>query len=159
MPGARAEIKTCDRIWHQGKDYDTYMAYVTCVKVTLGANRLFPGKLRILRRGHAWVRDGYMTMDGWSDRDFMLHGWKLQEINTNGWLSPFSRAFNISECGNGFAGWNWRSEKRLSVEAVRVQLLNFETSARRTFPKVARIHPYLSEPDVGECYPQCDERT
>lgn len=36
MPDAKAEIKACDQIWHKGKDYETYMAYVTCVKITLG---------------------------------------------------------------------------------------------------------------------------
>jgi hypothetical protein len=36
MPGAKAEIKACDAIWHRGSDYDTYMAYVTCIKVMLG---------------------------------------------------------------------------------------------------------------------------
>lgn len=65
LPGAKAEARACDQIWHQGSNYETYMclnfftnltikcfrAYVTCVKVTLGANRLFPGKIRIYRRG------------------------------------------------------------------------------------------------------------
>uniref|UniRef100_A0A0M3JQL7 Pyridoxamine 5'-phosphate oxidase n=1 Tax=Anisakis simplex TaxID=6269 RepID=A0A0M3JQL7_ANISI len=50
---------------------------------------LWPGKLRILRRAHGWVRDGYLTSDKWSDRDFMLHGWKVQKIGDSGWSSPF----------------------------------------------------------------------
>ena len=54
---------------------------MTCVKTTLGANRLFPGKIRIYRRAHGWVRDGYLTGDAWSEHDFMLHGWKVQNIN------------------------------------------------------------------------------
>jgi len=159
LPDARAEIKACDAVWHRGNNYETYMAYVTCVKVTLGAKRLYPGMLRIHRRGHGWVRDGYMTADSWSEFDFMLHGWKAQEINTNGWSSPYTSMFNVSECGNGYSGWNWRKEKRVSVDAIRTQLANFEKSVGSSFPKEARIHPYLSEPDVGECYPNCDDRT
>ncbi|VDK41418.1 unnamed protein product [Anisakis simplex] len=50
---------------------------------------MWPGKLRILRRAHGWVRDGYLTSDKWSDRDFMLHGWKVQKIGDSGWSSPF----------------------------------------------------------------------
>uniref|UniRef100_A0A915EQL5 Uncharacterized protein n=1 Tax=Ditylenchus dipsaci TaxID=166011 RepID=A0A915EQL5_9BILA len=159
LPDARAEIKACDTIWHKGTGYDTYMAYVACVKVTLGANRLYPGVLRILRRAHGWVRDGYITNDAWGERDFMLHGWKAQQINTDGWTSPYSRMFNVSECGVAYSGWYWRNEKRLGTEAIRIQLANFERSVANTFPKEARIHPYLSEPDVGDCFPNCDDLT
>ena len=28
----------------------------------LGAVRLFPGRVRILRRAHGWVRDGFITV-------------------------------------------------------------------------------------------------
>ncbi|VDK79291.1 unnamed protein product [Anisakis simplex] len=89
LPHAKQSIKNCDKIWHRGTDYKTYMAFVTCVKLSLGERRLWPGKLRILRRAHGWVRDGFITYDKWSDRDFMLHGWKQQNISENGWESPF----------------------------------------------------------------------
>lgn len=128
--------------------------------LNLGANRLFPKKIRILRRAHAWVRDGYITTDGWSENDFMFHGWKLQKINTNGWDSPFKTMLNLTECtGDGYSGWNWRVEKRLSIKEVKNQLANFELGISKNFPKEARIHPYLSESDVGECYPNCDDYT
>lgn len=116
--------------------------------------------VRILRRSHGWVRDGYFTTDAWCERDFMLHGWKLQEINKNGWESPFTAMFNVSECQlGGYSGWNWRNEKRLDVESIRKQIENFEKSVAQSFPKVARVHAYLIEPDVGECYPHCDDET
>lgn len=67
--------------------------------------------------------------------------------------------FNVSECGKGYSGWHWRKEKRISVDEVRTQLANFERGAGKNYPKVARVHPYLSEPDIGECYPSCDEHT
>lgn len=90
----------------------------------------------------------------------MLHGWKLQEINKNGWQSPFKTMFNLSECNSdGYSGWNWRNEKRLNVEEVRKQMANFEHSVGQTFPKEARVHAYLTEPDIGQCYPNCDDET
>lgn len=61
------------------------MAYVTCVKTTLGANRLFPGKIRIYRRAHGWVRDGYLTGDAWSPHDFMV----IFELRKNNYSDIF----------------------------------------------------------------------
>jgi len=94
MPEARYEIKICDRIWHRSTGYETYMAYVTCVKLALGARRLWPGKLRIYRRAHGWVRDWLMTNDHWCEQDFMFHGWKHNSIGTEGWVSPFTVMFD-----------------------------------------------------------------
>ncbi|KAI6198214.1 hypothetical protein M3Y99_01898800 [Aphelenchoides fujianensis] len=155
LPDAKAEHKACNRIWHRGTNYETYMAFVQCCKVFLGAHRVWPGKLRVLRRAHGFVRDWHLTMDAWSPYDFMLHGWKNNEIDTGGWESPFESAPNATECTGGLAGWNWRNKKRKSVVKIRKMLADLERSAGRDFPKVARVHPYLSEPDVGECYPHC----
>ncbi|KAI6210808.1 hypothetical protein M3Y96_00367400 [Aphelenchoides besseyi] len=168
LPGAKSEIKACDKIWHNGTDYDTYMAFVTCVKVNLGAVRLFPGKLRILRRSHGFARDGYLTGDGWSELDFLLHGWKAQTIGNEGWESPFevaneSHSFtalpNVTECGVGYRGWFWRNKKRNSIEQIRLMLAEFERSTGSAYPKAARVFPYLTQSDIGECYPNCDNDT
>ena len=67
--------------------------------------------------------------------------------------------FNISECGQGYSGWNWRAEKRLAIKEIKRQLANFEKGAGRNFPKAGRDLPYLVQPDIGECYPECDDRT
>lgn len=69
------------------------------------------------------------------------------------------KMFNLSECGLGFRGWHYREQKRLSPEQVGKQLAAFERSSGFNFPKEARVHPYLSEPDIGACYPHCDEHT
>ncbi|KAI1700759.1 hypothetical protein DdX_16508 [Ditylenchus destructor] len=100
-------------------------------------------------QAHGWVRDGFITSDGWCER----------EINIDGWSSPFTKMFNTTECGREYSGWHWRNEKRLGADAIRIQLSNFERSSGRTYPPEARVHAYLSEPDVGECYPNCDKDT
>uniref|UniRef100_A0A183UFE4 Hexosyltransferase n=1 Tax=Toxocara canis TaxID=6265 RepID=A0A183UFE4_TOXCA len=157
LPDAKQEIRNCDAIWHRGTDYDTYMAFVTCVKIYLGATRVWPGKIRILRRAHGWVRDGYLTAERWSDRDFMLHGWKLQKIGEAGWESPFTDVMNAEECGQNFDAWHWRNTSHVSDEKIKKMLSEFEYHAARNYPKVAKLIPYLNEPDIAECFPSCDD--
>lgn len=33
LPTSTPEIEACNTMWHNGSDYETYMAYVTCCKV------------------------------------------------------------------------------------------------------------------------------
>lgn len=34
-------------------------------------------------------------------------------------VNPFTRDFNVSQCDtDSYAGWNWRAEKRVSVDVV-----------------------------------------
>ncbi|EGT59334.1 hypothetical protein CAEBREN_03011 [Caenorhabditis brenneri] len=157
IPYATQEIKNCDKYWHNSTGYDTYMAYVTCCKLALGATRLWPGKVRIYRRAHGWVRDGFLTTDRFCDRDFMFHGWKSNEVGAKGWESPFPRNINVTLCGSGMDGWVYRPFKNTTCDRIRETLGNFERSSGRNFPKEARVIPHLSEPDVGECFPTCDD--
>ncbi|KAH7713439.1 Protein T08G2.2 [Aphelenchoides avenae] len=175
LPDAKAEINACENIWHRAVDYETYMAYVVCVKMALGApllrrsyvvssklagaTRLFPGKLRILRRAHGFARDGAESWDSWCEKDFMFHGWKAQDVGTEEWESPFERRFDLSECGTGYAGWNWRPQKRVSVAKIKEMLAENEKFNAKEFPSIARVHPFLDGPDTRECYPNCDDET
>lgn len=157
LPAAEEEIQACDDLHHKAYDYESYMAHVTCVKLALGAVRLFPPRLRILRRGHAWVRDFLLTDDGWSDYDFMFHGWKANEVMRPEWISPFTKPINSSECGNGYAGWHLRKADHLTVSEVRNMLASEEKKEADEFPQRARIIPFLDAPDVAACYPHCDD--
>ncbi|VDK48842.1 unnamed protein product [Cylicostephanus goldi] len=133
------------------------MAYVSCVKQALGATRMWPGKLRIYRRAHGWVRDGFFTTDKWCDYDFMLHGWKLQTVGDEGWESPFRKNLDPSKCGNGTKGWDWIPTKHVNVTVIKNELAPIEKNAGDTFPNAARGLVYLAMPDVGKCYPDCDK--
>uniref|UniRef100_A0A914LTT0 Candidate secreted effector n=1 Tax=Meloidogyne incognita TaxID=6306 RepID=A0A914LTT0_MELIC len=124
IPSAKAEIKACKKLWNLANNYERYMGYVTCVKTALGATRIWPGKLRILRRGHGWIRDWFLTTDSWSARDFMLHGWKSQNISSS-WESPFKKVPVPDECIGGYAGWNWRTEKAKEFFLIFLFLLLF----------------------------------
>ncbi|PAV68661.1 hypothetical protein WR25_18734 [Diploscapter pachys] len=71
---AREEFENCNAIWHKATDYDSYMAFFLCIRIYLGAKRLWPDQVRIYKRAHGWVRDRFITSDKWSERDFMIHG-------------------------------------------------------------------------------------
>ncbi|VDO30123.1 unnamed protein product [Heligmosomoides polygyrus] len=178
LPSATQETKNCDRIWRNATGYESYLAYVSCVKQTLGATRLWPGKIRIYRRAHGWVRDGFITTDKWSDADFMLHGWKTQEVGHEGWESPFRKNLDPSLCGPNLTGWDWIPNKHVNASAIRyippsffqrqlmkalatfrIELARFERYSWSTYPAVAQKLMYVSMPDIGECYPDCENET
>ncbi|KAI6230314.1 hypothetical protein M3Y99_01078000 [Aphelenchoides fujianensis] len=115
--------------------------YVTCCKLQLGAARVFPGSVRIYRRAHGWARDGQLTGNHWSTADFM------HEIP------------DPAECGEGLSGWKWLEEKKTTVQKNRERLAAFEKGVAKGYPKEGRDIPHLIEPDVRECYPDCDRFT
>jgi len=67
--------------------------------------------------------------------------------------------FNISECGAGYSGWHWRDKKRINVEDVQSNFAFVEIARAYFYPSAALVHAHLLEPDVGECYPHCDDFT
>uniref|UniRef100_A0A914HPK4 Uncharacterized protein n=1 Tax=Globodera rostochiensis TaxID=31243 RepID=A0A914HPK4_GLORO len=157
LPNAQIEINACTKYWQRSEDYDSLMAYTTCVRSALGARRIWPPKLRILRRAHGFCRDWFISSDGWAENDFMFHGWKAHNLSGE-WKSPFEKVPNASECTGGYLGWHWRPDTRISVDEVRSLLAETEKSSAADFPQKARIHAHLTEPEVGECYPNCDEQ-
>ncbi|CAD5228600.1 unnamed protein product [Bursaphelenchus okinawaensis] len=156
LPNSVNEKNTCYKLWTNATSYDTYLAYVTCVKVNLGAQRLYPGKLRILRRGHGFARDGFLAYDSYCEHDFMFHGYKQNEIGEKKWESPFETPVDLSKCNNSFDGWNWRKKKQLSCPKIQKIIASFERHTAKNYPKEGQVFPHLALPDVGECWPNCE---
>ncbi|KAI6228832.1 hypothetical protein M3Y99_01183100 [Aphelenchoides fujianensis] len=154
LPNAVAEIKACDAIYHRAKTLEQYYDYVTCCKLQLGAARVFPGSVRIYRRAHGWARDGQLTGNHW------MHAWKASELNST-WFDAnvFEEIPDPAECGDGLSGWKWLEEKKTTVQKNRERLAAFEKGVAKGYPKEGRDIPHLIEPDVRECYPDCDRFT
>ncbi|KHN77732.1 hypothetical protein Tcan_05709 [Toxocara canis] len=150
------EYKNCEAAWYESDGYETYMQFVICVRTYLGAQRLWPGKIRLLRRAHGMARDWLYSDDEWCEADFMFHGWKHSQIDKDGWLSPFTAVPNVSLCGNGYSGWYWRAEKRKTVLEIRETLRNAERHTSTEMGRLNLTFPFLSLVDVGLCYPECD---
>uniref|UniRef100_A0A914UR29 Uncharacterized protein n=1 Tax=Plectus sambesii TaxID=2011161 RepID=A0A914UR29_9BILA len=158
LPRAINEAAACEKIWHEATEYDNYMAYVMCVKMALGATRIWPGKLRIYRRAHGFARDGFLTDNCWCDLDFMFHGHKQNTIGQEGWQSAFYKEFNESQCGAGLTGWNWRKEKIVQQNDIQRMLKEIDISSGKNFPGKGRVIPWLTYTDVGNCWPHCEPR-
>ncbi|CAD5219217.1 unnamed protein product [Bursaphelenchus xylophilus] len=156
LPEAISERNACYKVWKNATSYDNYMGYVTCVKLMLGAQRLYPGQLRILRRAHGMARDGFLVYDSFCEADFMFHAYKQNEIGEEKWESPWKKPMDLEECGTGYNGWYWRKTKKIPCSEIRYHLANFEQNSARTFPKEGRVFPHLELPDVGGCWPNCD---
>ncbi|KAI6190816.1 hypothetical protein M3Y97_00159500 [Aphelenchoides bicaudatus] len=160
LPGAIAEIKACDAIYKRSKTLEQYYNYVTCVKLQLGASRVFPGSVRIYRRAHGWARDSKLAGNKWSDSDFMFHSWKASELNST-WFDAdvFTKIPNPKKCSRSLNEWNHRPELHVQTDLIKQELSAYETGIAQGYPKEGRDIPHLMEPDVRECYPDCDKYT
>jgi hypothetical protein len=123
--------------------------------------------------GHGWARDSKLAGNHWSDYDFMFHSWKASKLNTT-WFDAdvFTEIPNPDKCsrsldGKSFRinvetfvlGWKWRPELHVPVEYIRKQLGAYESGVAKGYPKEGRDLPHLVEPDIRECYPDCDKYT
>ncbi|EPB80145.1 hypothetical protein ANCCEY_00700 [Ancylostoma ceylanicum] len=147
IPECIDEYHACEEYWVNATDYESYMAVVVCVRMALGARRIWPGKIRIYRRFGAFARDGWATHEWWSEEDFMFHGWKENSIEE--FDSPFEREIDLRLCGRGLEGWKWKEEKKKSIEEIREEIIVVEQFYREEFPKEGRVHPFIDKLSVA----------
>ncbi|VDM29398.1 unnamed protein product, partial [Toxocara canis] len=78
-----AIIRKCHSLWQRSKGFSDLFAAEACIRILLSQNiRLIP-RIKIMRKGEAWVRDAFLTRGMWSWKsDFMLHGLKHQSLVT-----------------------------------------------------------------------------
>ncbi|VDM44371.1 unnamed protein product [Toxocara canis] len=158
IPKDSQPFRNCEAIWLRARDYDSYIPFVVCVRIYLGARRIWPGKLRLLPRAHGMARDRYHTNDEWCENDFMIHGWKENEIDQReGYRLPFKAPLNVSKCGADYKGWLWKPEMKISIEAVKEMIRVTEMQYGDALPKKHLQFPFFSQPNVGLCYPNCDD--
>ncbi|CAI5452206.1 unnamed protein product [Caenorhabditis angaria] len=138
FPYAKIELKNCQKIWNNSKNFADVFIYESCIRTMLGASTNF-GKIKIFRKAEGWVRDAWLTGGMWSQNDFMLHGWKTKQLknipkngisssrmNYNQWYSPFSGQFDISKCSPSNLTWIYNSEFVGNPENLRESLNEYQ---------------------------------
>uniref|UniRef100_A0A0K0DK13 Glycosyltransferase family 92 protein n=1 Tax=Angiostrongylus cantonensis TaxID=6313 RepID=A0A0K0DK13_ANGCA len=82
LPHNHEIVPICMDIYNHSKGYDDLFLYEACIRTALG-NSTLSGKIKILPKGTAWVRDNWMTNSKWNEeRDFMIHNWKTTQLRT-----------------------------------------------------------------------------
>ncbi|CAD5219531.1 unnamed protein product [Bursaphelenchus xylophilus] len=154
-PEAEPEIDYCNEVWHNIEGLGEYFAYVTCVRWILGAQRKFPGKIRIHRRADGIARDLWVNDPVFCEHDFMLHGFKDEKRGN----PIFSEEFDVSKCGRNFNGWNWNRTFVVSCERVKEELIRSEDFFRWVwFPNASRVDHFMNYQEMSRCWPNCDKR-
>ncbi|CAI5452205.1 unnamed protein product [Caenorhabditis angaria] len=138
FPYAKTELKNCQKIWNNSKNFADVFIYESCIRTMLGASTNF-GKIKIFRKAEGWVRDAWLTGGMWSQNDFMLHGWKTKQLknipkngisstrmNYNQWYSPFLGQFDISKCSPSNLTWIYNQKLIGKSEHLKESLEEYE---------------------------------
>ncbi|CAL2034911.1 unnamed protein product [Caenorhabditis brenneri] len=139
FPQSTIEIESCRRAWENSRTLIDQFAYTSCIRNIIGEGTVF-GKIRILKKGTGHIRDGWLTNGMWSpERDFMLHGWKMNHLdpvphgplfpapkNFDVWYNPFLGDFHMDKCVMGNTTWLYNEKLITSKEAIEYELRKYE---------------------------------
>uniref|UniRef100_A0A158PC29 Glycosyltransferase family 92 protein n=1 Tax=Angiostrongylus cantonensis TaxID=6313 RepID=A0A158PC29_ANGCA len=141
LPKNNVELPVCLHIYNHTKNYADLFLYEACIRNTLGNNITF-GKIKILRKGTAWVRDNWITNSKWNEeRDFMIHNWKTQDLKNHSgipvrplggeystWYNPIDGPLELSLCAPGNTTWRYDPNLVASREEIDDRLQDFARS-------------------------------
>ena len=140
-PHAIEKMKFCYKIYRHSHTLDDMFIYEACCRAILGENRLWPNRVKLLARGEGWARDCGVTNHLWSNRDFMLHGWKEEnfieyENRTGISIRAFVSTLNISKCTSKHQLkdiWNYDEHLISTDDVVNQKLLEYEIASTKGF--------------------------
>uniref|UniRef100_A0A914XL33 Uncharacterized protein n=1 Tax=Plectus sambesii TaxID=2011161 RepID=A0A914XL33_9BILA len=138
-PFAVIERGICQRWLNNSKSYDDLFVFQACTRMVLGANRHWPGKLKLLGKGKAWSRDGWITGTKYCAHDFLFHGWKLSKLGGE-WHMPFANPDDLAKCDKGFATFTTKPGVLASVDEIEdIMCRKYVDVERNLFQNVGRL--------------------
>ncbi|CAI5443738.1 unnamed protein product [Caenorhabditis angaria] len=120
FPQSQMQIENCQKIYNKSKSWDDLFIFQACIRAIMGTSTEF-GKVRIMHKGKAWVRDNWLSNSKWNpETDFMFHAWKMNELektpkivrlveNRYKWYNPLAGEINLKKCGPNNSTWNYDS--------------------------------------------------
>uniref|UniRef100_A0A0N4ZTZ2 Nucleotid_trans domain-containing protein n=1 Tax=Parastrongyloides trichosuri TaxID=131310 RepID=A0A0N4ZTZ2_PARTI len=146
----------CHEIWKSAKDWRDCSIFVACTKYIISkacrynnsiqneTNEYYSldgDKIKILKKAtkRVWVRDVWLTNSLWSLNDFMLHGMKMNKINS--WLFGYwylqlnMKEFNFAHCYSNKYLYNWIHYKRYFTtnEHIKSLLSVYKNQVKKLF--------------------------
>ncbi|KHJ99504.1 hypothetical protein OESDEN_00485 [Oesophagostomum dentatum] len=133
----RSELAFCFHIYYNLNSYEDLFTFEACIRHMLGMHSKM-GKIKIFKKGTAWVRDNWMTNTKWSPKkDFMLHNWKITQLrkydesdlplsmhgpSKGEWFNPFRGQHQLELCTPGNTTWNYDTNLIETARAIDAKL-------------------------------------
>ncbi|CAI2353985.1 unnamed protein product [Caenorhabditis sp. 36 PRJEB53466] len=139
FPHASIEIDICRKVYNKSESFDDLFTYEACIRAIFGAGTNF-GKVRIMRKGTGWARDGWLTSMLWHpDLDFMFHGWKTgqlretpavplkpNQMGRSHWYNPLRGPIHLLKCNPQNTTWQYDPRLFGKKEEILESLRKFE---------------------------------
>ncbi|RCN28268.1 hypothetical protein ANCCAN_25990, partial [Ancylostoma caninum] len=155
----KSELAFCLHIYYNLKSYDDLFTFEACIRHMLGMHSKM-GKIRIFKKGTAWVRDNWMTNTKWSpDRDFMMHNWKITQLrryterdlplmlhgpSKGEWFVPFRGHLHLDLCVPGNTTWSYDPNLIESSKKIEAKLQGlYDIIERDRIKSLARMVNFL----------------
>ncbi|EYC03956.1 hypothetical protein Y032_0090g2332 [Ancylostoma ceylanicum] len=162
LPNNNSDLNICMEVYKNSKNYWDLFLYEACIRNILQDNSHL-GKIRILHKGTAWARDNWITNNFWSEeRDFMIHGWKENQLQTykkkpvlsiskfrSNWYNPLAGPIHLSLCTKRNVSWRYDENLITTKEEIDNLLHNFSQEVERAKAAVLQSLPTLS-PKIGK---------